>query len=823
MEKQLIVDVKGMHCASCSSRIERVVGNMDGVHEASVNLAAETLSLKLHEPDFDIELIAQKVKDLGFQLILRQPKEKRKLRLKISGMHCGACSARIERVVRKLDGVETASVNLATETAQITFDTTLCTPRSIKDAVRNLGFTPESINSEIENHEQKEKEEIQVLQKMKKNVIFEFGILLPLLVLSMGEMVGLQLPESISPHLFPLRFALLQLCLTLPIMWLGRQFYLIGIPALLRRSPNMDSLIAIGTGAAFVYSIWNLFEIMIGIDPIAKSMDLYFESVGVLITLVSLGKYMESRSKYHTSDAIRQMLDLAPKTAELLQDGIQQTIRCDEIEKGDVLVIKPGASLPTDGKVIKGSSAIDESMMTGEPMPVYKDLDDKVYGGTVNTAGTIHIRAEQTSENTMLAGIIRLVQEAQGSKAPIAKIADRVSYYFVPAVMALAVVVGLTWYFIGDVGFSHSLRFFIAVMVIACPCAMGLATPISIMVGTGRGAQLGILIKNGETLEKMEQVTTLLFDKTGTVTHGKPKVVHTEFSEMENANKYMTMVASAEQSSEHPIADAIVHYAKEKGLIIQQPDTFTNYPGQGVISTIRNIEVSIGNVNFLEEQKISCSEFLCNTKQFSDEGKTTLFFAIDKVCSGIIVIADSIKSEAKGIVEKLEQSGRQVVMLTGDNEKTAQAVAKQVGISTVIAEVMPARKAEVVEDYQKNDAIVAMVGDGINDAPALAQADVGVAMGTGIDIAVESADVVVMQGNIDGVFGAMQLSTEVMKNIRQNLFWAFGYNVLGIPIAAGILYIFGGPALNPMLAGAAMALSSVSVVFNALRLRFFEG
>ncbi len=821
-EKHLIADVKGMHCASCSSRIENVLSRMAGVQEASVNLASETLSLKYCEPESTLEQISQKVKDLGFQLIPRE-QDQGELRLKISGMHCGSCSARIERVVGNLPGVKEASVNLATETAFFSFDRDICLSRQIKEAISTLGFGFEISSPELERHKNKEKEEFENLRRMKKNVIFEFVFLLPLLIISMGEMVGLQLPEGISPHANPLRFALIQLCLTLPIMWLGRQFYLIGFPALLRRSPNMDSLIAIGTGAAFVYSVWNLIEIIAGVDSVAKSMDLYFETVGVLITLVSFGKYLENRSKHHTSDAIRSIMNLAPQTAELLKDGEQQTISTDEIEIGDILVIRPGASIPTDGKIIKGETSIDESMMTGESMPASKQQDDKVFGGTVNIGGTINIQAEQTNENTLLAAIVRMVREAQGSKAPIAKIADRVSYYFVPTVMVFAVIVGVLWFFVGDVGFSQSLRFFIAVIVIACPCAMGLATPISIMVGTGRGAQLGILIKNGETLEKLEKVTALIFDKTGTVTHGIPKVVHFEATDIAKFDEYLQLIASTEQSSEHPLANAVVQFAKDKGLQLRQPDSFTAYPGRGVTGVFDDTVVNIGNAKFLEEKNISCAEFSNKTKDFSEEGKTTLFFAIDKACTGIIVIADSLKNEAKSIVEKLGQSGRKVVMLTGDNEKTAHAVAKQAGIATIFADVMPDEKGDVVEKYQQKDDVVAMVGDGINDAPALAKADVGIAMGTGIDIAMESADVVIMRGNLDGVVKALNLSQEVMKNIRQNLFWAFGYNVLGIPIAAGILYIFGGPALNPMLAGAAMALSSVSVVFNALRLRFIEG
>lgn len=821
-DKHLSVDVKGMHCASCSSRIERVVGDMEGVGEASVNLAAETMKLEYDSSVVDYEDIAEQVKNLGFELSRKAEKTSGELQLEIGGMHCASCSSRIEKVVGDMPGVTLANINLVSEEGRFVFDEEICNPRDIKKAITSLGFTVRDKGDRVQEYEEKERENKKNLERMRHGLILEFVLVIPLLILSMGEMVGLSLPQAIAPHSSPLNYGVAQLLLTLPIMWLGRSFYLIGIPALLRKSPNMDSLIALGTGAAFIYSLWNVVEIAMGIDPMTRAMDLYFETVGVLIALVSLGKYMESRSKLHTSDAIRQMMNLTPKTAVLLDGDEQVVVQVSEIEAGDILLVKPGGSIPTDGKVVKGETTVDQSLMTGESMPVFKTLDDKVFGGTVNTGNTIRMVAEQTGDNTLLAGIIRMVREAQGSKAPIARIADKVSYYFVPVVMVISLLTGLSWYFLGDAGFSQSLRFFIAVMVIACPCAMGLATPISIMVGTGRAAQLGILVKNGETLEKMEKVNSIIFDKTGTITSGRPELVNFEYSPSFSSETILQYAASAERSSEHPLAEAIVLYAKNKKITVTEPDEFTPYPGKGITAEFGGEKIRIGNREFCEQFSISTQEFEEKAAEYSDEGKTVLFMAINETCCAIFAIADTIKPEVPDAIAALKKKGIEVAMMTGDNEKTAQAIAAKAGITTVFAEVLPDKKAETTRDFQSRGFCVAMVGDGVNDAPALAQADVGIAMGTGIDIAIESGDVVLMKGNLDGVLMALQLSREVMKNIRQNLFWAFGYNVLGIPVAAGLLYVFGGPALNPMFAGAAMALSSVSVVTNALRLRLFQ-
>ena len=820
--KQIKADVKGMHCAACSSRIEKVVGKMEGVQLAEVNLASETLNLQFDESKVDYEDVVTRVNDLGFELYRPNESNQEELKLKISGMHCASCSSRIEKVVGNMEGVNSAAVNLANETGVFSYDTGIQSARHIKDTITSLGFTSQKHGNDVKEYDQKELEKKAELQRMKRRLIAECVLVIPLLFVSMGEMLGISLPDIISPQYNPLNFALIQLFLTIPIMWFGRSFYLIGIPSLLRRSPNMDSLIAMGTGAAFIYSIWNLGEIYLGIDPMGKAMDLYFESVGVLITLVSLGKYMENSSKYHTSDAIRQMMNLAPKKAVLIDGEEQKDIDATDIEVGDTLLVKPGWSIPTDGKVLSGESSVDESLMTGESMPVTKKVGDKVYGGTVNSNNTIKIIAEKTGENTMLADIIRMVQEAQGSKAPIARIADTVSYYFVPGVMVIATIVGISWYFFSDVGFSQSLRFFIAIMVIACPCAMGLATPISIMVGTGRGAQVGILIKNGGILEKLEKVSAIIFDKTGTITSGKPEVVHFEHSSGYDDNSLLYLAASAEQSSEHPLAEAVISYAKKNNVQLTQPEEFSAFQGKGISAMVDGQTIHIGNSDFCAEHASNLDEFIARVATFAEDGQTVLYIAVDGRCLGVIAIADAIKPEVNDVIKELRRQGKEVALLTGDNTKTANAIAAKAGIKRVYAEVMPDKKAEIAIEFQKKNHCVAMVGDGINDAPALAQADIGIAMGTGIDIAIESGDVVVMKGNIDGVVTALRLSHAVMNNIRQNLFWAFGYNVLCIPVAAGLLYLFGGPTLNPMFAGAAMAMSSVSVVTNALRLRNFQ-
>ncbi len=822
--QKIQLEVKGMHCAACSSRIERVIGALSGVERAAVNLAAETIELVWDDELTPYGEIAEKVAGLGFELLRPSESLEQALEMDISGMSCASCSSRIEKVVGGLPGVSSVTVNLATETGTVVFDSQQTSQRVIRQAIAGLGFQARPRSVRLDDFARKRQEVATRLAAMKRRLFWSLGLAGVLLTVSMGEMLGLPLPELIAPHQNPLYFALLQFLLVVPIMVLGRSFYLIGLPALWRRVPNMDSLIAVGTGAAFVYSTWNLIEIMLGVDPQMKAMDLYYESGGVLIALVSLGKYMETRSKSHTSDAIAKLMELTPDHAMLLTEQGQEEILADEIEAGDLLLIRPGDRIPVDGLIVKGQSVIDESMLTGESLPVAKEEGARVVGGTLNKNGVLHVRVEQAGGDTMLARIVRMVQSAQGSKAPIAGMADRISLYFVPVVMVFAVLTGLVWYLSGAAEFSTSLRFFIAVLVIACPCAMGLATPTSIMVGTGRGAQLGVLIKNGEALEKAESIQAVVFDKTGTLTHGRPELTDLVNLSARYADEdLLRWTASAEQSSEHPLAEALVLAAGAQGLELVQPEQFEAHVGRGLSARVAGAELLLGNQRLLEEQNIMVDSAAREAKRLSSQGKTVLYCAVNGELTALLAIADQLKQEVPEAVARMKAMGLRLIMLTGDQEATARAIAREAGIDQVIAGVLPEDKAAKIIELQSQGLRTAMVGDGINDAPALAQADIGIAMGTGIDIAIESGEVVIMKGNLDGVITALKLSRAVMRNIRQNLFWAFGYNVVGIPVAAGLLTLFGGPSLNPMIAGAAMALSSVSVVSNALRLRGFKG
>jgi len=750
-----------------------------------------------------------------------------KLEININGMHCAACSARIEKVVGNLEGVASCSVNLATEQAQIHLYSSVTDLQHIQEAISGLGFSATKSSEDSESGDGIEASR-EKLQQMRSSLIPSFILAMLIMFISMGHMVGISLPSQIDPIHSPLTYSLIQFLLVLPVLWFGRNFYMIGIPALFRGVPNMDSLIALGTGAAFIYSTWNLVEIAFGMDTIARAQDLYFESAAMLIALVSLGKYFEAKSKAKTTDAIRQLMQLAPEETTLVKDGRYQQIPVADIMVGNHILVRPGERVPIDGTIINGYSIVDESMLTGESLPVAKKEGDDLFGGTLNKKGAIILQAEKVGEDTMLARIVRLVREAQGSKAPIANLADRISLYFVPTVMTIAAVAGLSWFFLGDAGLSYSLRIFIAVLVIACPCAMGLATPTSIMVGTGRGAQLGVLVKNGEVLELAGKISCVVFDKTGTLTSGTPVLTDiVTFGDFQE-ELLVRLAAGAELKSEHPLAEALVAEAEKRKYTIPEPLTFTPLQGKGVAADLKiadsSYSVHIGSGELIREKKISglTVEIEKQAERWSQEGKTVLYIGLNRALAGILAIADPLKKEAAETIKQLKSTGLDVVMLTGDNKATAAAIAKQAGITRVIAGVLPDRKEHEIVRLQEKGEVVAMVGDGINDAPALARADVGIGLGTGIDVAIESADIVLMKGNLEGVSTAIGLSRATMRNIKQNLFWAFGYNVVGIPVAAGVLAIFGGPTLNPMVAGAAMAFSSVSVVTNALRLRWYK-
>jgi Cu+-exporting ATPase len=805
--------IEGMTCASCSKAVERAVKKLEGVTEASVNLATEKLSITFDEAQVSIEDIQMAVRRAGYKAITEAVKKT----LKIEGMTCASCSKAVERAVKKLEGVTEASVNLATEKLSISYEPSKVRVSDIKRVVASAGYRAVEEESTTDTDKEKKEKEIKLLwKKFIVSAIFT----VPLLYISMGYMLGLPLPDFISPKVNPAAFALVQLFLTIPVIIAGNRYYTIGFKVLLKRNPNMDSLIAIGTSAAVLYGVFATVMILGGNHMYAH--DLYFESAAVIITLITLGKYLESVSKGKTSEAIKKLMGLVPKTAIVIKDGKETEIAIEEVEVGDVILVKPGEKLPVDGEVVEGTTSVDESMLTGESIPVEKNAGDKVIGASINKNGTIKYRATKVGKDTALAQIIKLVEDAQGSKAPIAKLADVISGYFVPIVIGLAVVSGLAWYFIGGESAVFSLTIFISVLVIACPCALGLATPTAIMVGTGKGAEYGVLIKSGVALETTHKIETIVFDKTGTITEGKPKVTDIVTSNSITENDLLQLAASAEKGSEHPLGEAIVKDAEDKGLEFKKLDFFKAIPGLGIEVDIAGKKLLLGNRKLMIESSISLENLEETSDRLAEEGKTPMYIAIDKKIAGIIAVADTVKENSKKAIEKLHQMGIEVAMITGDNRRTAEAIAKQVGIDRTLAEVLPQDKANEVKKLQAEGRKVAMVGDGINDAPALAQADIGIAIGSGTDVAMESADIVLMRSDLMDVPTAIQLSKSTIRNIKQNLFWAFGYNTLGIPIAMGVLYIFGGPLLNPMIAGAAMSFSSVSVVTNALRLKSFK-
>ncbi|WP_031480888.1 heavy metal translocating P-type ATPase [Maridesulfovibrio frigidus] len=822
-----LFEIKGMTCSACSTRLERVIGNMDGVNHASVNLATESLAVKFDEQITSTKKVMESVEMAGFEAT--EKIEGTEVLLPISGMTCSACSSRLERVLNVTDGIIEAAVNLPGESATIKFNSAIISLRNIRQTISDIGFEAgkvEETKDAHKNFDARRKQNEAKLALMKQRLINALAFTIPLLIITMGHMVGMPLPEMINPHYSPLGFALIQLFLTLPVMWFGKDFYIHGFPTLMRGAPNMDSLIAVGTSAAFVYSLWNLIEIAMGIDPQMKAMDLYFESAATIIALISLGKFQEGRAKSRTSEAIEKLMDLTPAKAILLENGEHIVTPIEEIGPGDNILIRPGDRVGADGAVYEGHSEIDESMLTGESMPVSKTIGDDVAGGTVNTGGgALKVRIKNVGENTVLSRIIKLVQEAQGSKAPISSLADTVSFYFVPTVMAIAVISGLCWYGFSDEPFSFALRIFISVMVIACPCAMGLATPTAIMVGTGRGAQLGVLVKSGEALETAGKIDTMIFDKTGTLTYGQPELADTFIIEGNDADEVLALAASAEQQSEHPLAKAVLRGAEDAKLTLPETTSFNAVAGLGIATKTGGYSMLLGNQEYLNRNfvgDLNNKDAQAAATRFEEAGQSPLYIAKNGKLIGILAIADKIKEEAPATIKKLHALGVKTIMLTGDNEKVARTIANSAGIDEVVAQVMPDRKAEVVNKEKGLGRRVAMIGDGINDAPALASADLGIAMGTGIDVAIESGDVVLMKGDLTGVLTAISLSRATVRNIKQNLFWAFAFNVLGIPVAAGVLYIFGGPTLSPMFAAAAMSLSSVTVVTNALRLKFFS-
>ena len=735
----------------------------------------------------------------------------------ISGMTCAACSSAVERVTRKLDGVMESNVNLTTALLTITYDEAKLTPEDIIKKVDRAGFGAELY---IEKNKEEKKEEEESLEesvrKTKRHLLCNIILAVPLLYICLGHMLPIEmpLPAFMDMHEHPLTFALVQMILTIIILVNGRKFYIVGFKSLFKGHPNMDSLVAIGTGSAFLYS----FIMTLGIpsNPTCAH-NLYYESAAVVVTLVMLGKYMEGRSKGKTSEAIRKLMELAPDTAIVLRNGEQMEVSVEQVAQGELVLVKPGSRIPLDGIVAEGSTSVDESMLTGESIPVEKGIGDEMIGGSVNYHGAVTMKVTHVGADTTLAKIVKMMEDAQGKKAPISKLADTVAGYFVPAVMTIAVIAALVWTILGQ-DLTFVLTIFVSVLVIACPCALGLATPTAIMVGTGLGANHGILIKSGEALEICHKVNAVVLDKTGTITEGKPAITKLVSHDMEE-DRLLQIAASCEQVSEHPLGQAIVNGARERGIELEKVTEFQSITGQGIEAVLDGKTYYIGNRKLCEAQQIDFAEYEAEAVEVANKGQTPMFVGCDGNVIGIVGVADTLKATSAEAIRRIKEQGIEVYMLTGDNRRTADYIGKQVGVDHVIAEVLPNDKASVVESLQKEGKCVMMVGDGINDAPALVQADVGVAIGSGSDIALDSSDVVLMKSDLRDVYKAIKLSKATIRNIKQNLFWAFFYNACGIPLAAGILFPINGMLLSPIIGGFAMSCSSVCVVSNALRLR----
>ena len=815
--------VQGLSCASCAHAVEAALQAVTGVKSAQVNLATEKVSLETEGSVSPLDLQAA-VQAAGYDLVLPQVTQN----FALTGMSCASCAANIESAVGSLPEVSAASVNLATEVLSVTYQPGAINEEIICQTVAEAGYQAQvladqagasqaQIQQEADQAAQaKASHQAALWRRFWLSAIFA----LPLLCLAMAEMVGLTLPTWLSHRGGGQLFVSLQLALTLPILWLGRSFFLNGFKHLVKGHPNMDSLVALGTSAAVAYSLYSSIQVWLGDHHAA--MSLYYESAGVILTLVTLGKYFEARSKGQTSAAIQALIKLAPQEAQVLREGQEVTLPLDQVQVGDLVRVRPGQKIPVDGRVVEGQSWVDESMLTGESLPVAKKVGDQVVGASLNQQGSLIVETNKVGQDTTLAQIIHLVQAAQGSKAPIAQLADRVSAVFVPVVMTLALVAGLAWYLIGGQSWAFALTISIAVLVIACPCALGLATPTAIMVGTGKGAEQGILIKSGTALEMAHQVNAVVLDKTGTLTQGQPQVTDVLPLTGWTSDQLLALAAAAEVNSEHPLGQAIVAGARERDLALPEVTDFQSLTGFGIQVRVDQVTYYLGNRRLMQEQGLDLDQADDQAAALAAGGKTPIYVANEYELLGLIAVADPLKETSPEAVRRLKAMGLQVIMLTGDNAKTAQALAAEAGIDQVISDVLPADKAQVVADLQAKGLKVAMVGDGINDAPALAQADVGLAIGRGTDVAIESADMVLMGSDLISVATAIKLSQATIRNIKENLFWAFAYNVLGIPVAMGVLHLFGGPLLNPMLAGAAMSFSSVSVIVNALRLRRFK-
>jgi Cu+-exporting ATPase len=812
LERRIDIPVSGMSCASCAARIQEGLAGLDGVKSAAVNFAAERATVVYDSSKVTVDDFVRVIGDLGYGIMFS------KITLPIRGMSCAACVENVRRTLSGLEGVLSASVNIATERATIEYFPSQVGVREFKKAVKDAGYdvVEAAKGEDIVAKEQRERES--AYRTLRKKVMTGAMLVVPIFLLTQWDRLGL---SNVFPLSRQLNY-LLQLMIETPVQfWIGWQFYTGAVVAARHRTTNMNTLIAVGTSSAYLYSVAaTFFPSVFQVKGYTASV--YFDTAATIVVLILLGRLFEARAKGQTSEAIKKLIGMRAKTARVVKDGNETDIPVEDVEIGDVILVRPGEKVPVDGIIKEGYSSVDESMVTGESIPVEKSVGDSVIGATMNKTGSFKFEATKVGRDTMLAHIIEMVQNAQGSKPPIARLADLIASYFVPAVIGIASLTFLVWYLFGPApAFTYAVLNFIAVLIIACPCSLGLATPTSIMVGTGKGAENGILIRSGEALELAHRITTIVFDKTGTLTKGRPEVTDV-IAQGLSQDEVLSLAASAEKGSEHPLGEAIIRKAREDKLEVRDPEDFLAVPGRGIKTTICGKTVHLGNEKLMSDEGVDISALKDAALKLSEQGKTPMFVGMEWKAAGVVAVADTLKGESVNAVRALHSLGIEVAMITGDNSRTGEAIARQAGIDRVLAEVLPEDKASEVKKLQAESKVVAMVGDGINDAPALAQADVGIAIGTGTDVAMEASDITLIGGDLRGVVNAIALSKATMRNIKQNLFWAFAYNVVLIPVAAGVLFPFFGILLNPMFAAAAMGFSSVTVVTNALRLKKFS-
>lgn len=809
--------ISGMSCVSCAQTIEKSLNKISGVQSANVSFASEQVIVEYDGTNKTAVAMHDAVKKSGYQLIDQSLTAGE---FKVIGMSSDHCAGVVKKALESVVGVSDVDTSYANGVAKFSYNASQVKLSALKKAVDDAGYEAVVVEAGEDAYEKEKAAKTREVTVLWRKLVVSVVFSLPIFYLAMAELISESLiPGFINPAEFPLRFALTQLALSIPVVIAGYRFYTIGFRNLFKLTPNMDSLIGLGTGAAYLYGLYAVY--MIASGDVSFAASLYFETAGVIIALILLGKYLEEATKGKTSESIRKLMDLAPKTATVIRDGKEMEISLDEVEVGETVVVRPGEKIPVDGEIISGNSSIDESMITGESVPVDKKVGDMVIGATINKSGAIRFTAQKVGKDTTLAQIVKLIQEAQGSKAPIARLADVISGYFVWTVIAIALFAFTLWYLVFGATFLFALTILITILIIACPCALGLATPTSIMVGTGLGAENGILIKSATALEQAQKIQAIILDKTGTVTNGKP--VLTSATSVTGASDVdmLTLAASIEKNSKHPLAEAIVAYAVEKKLVMKEVTTFAEIPGHGLSGKIADQQYFVGTRKLMDREGVAYDSYIADIEKQEDAGNTVMFFSDDKNLLGIISVADTTKETSATAVKAFAQGGIDVYMITGDNQRTAKAIAREVGIdeAQVFAQVLPEEKAQYVKELQDKGLVVGMVGDGINDALALTQADIGIAIGAGTDVAIESADIVLMKSDLLDAVKAVELSHRTMRNIKQNLFFAFGYNSAGIPIAAGVLFPVFGFLLSPMIAAGAMAASSISVVLNALRLK----